>query len=595
MKSSKAMFAYFFCALFLLFSCKKTEIIPDPDGNNGPITGTNALYSGSVIQSTIGGQVVDESGNPLANASVTIGNKSTSTNVEGNFLIQNANVDSERAYVKVSKSGYFLGSRAVNPSSSASSYVKIKLLSRTIIGSLNASNGGTINVSGGASIIFQEGDISLENGSPYNGNVHVYAKYIDPTRPDLGEVMPGNLAAINENGDAVMLQTFGMLAVELEGSNGEALNVTPGRTAQLKMPIATAQNSNAPSNIPLWYFNEVSGNWQEEGSALREGNYYIGNVSHFTIWNCDYPYSMKTVKMRIESGGQPIVNTQVQVTDQGNTFTHGYTFTDSNGEIEELVPGDLAVKFIVRDECGNEAYSQNVNPGLTDVDFGTIQISPPGTTHFSATVQNCSGAVVPHAIIAVDLGQNTVYLTANNNGVVNSVFLTCNVTNVEITAYDPVSAIQSTPTNYSVAPNMQVGTLLLCSQADEYFTFTANGLTYSIIETGNEEIYFYTYIIDSLTMQYGMDISANDVIGNGLYFQLTNPIIGNNTATTCSMWGQVSPGVWWSAYANQAPNIHITNGNINGPYIEGTIDGIIYDDGTNAPVPVTGNFRAKHY
>lgn len=595
MNSTNFKFIIYLAVTFVLFSCKKAEIIPISDIENGPATGSNALYSGTMIQSTIGGKVIDESNNSIANALVTIGNQTTNTNEDGVFLIQNVSVDSKRAYVKVYKSGYFLGSRAVKPSSSASSFVKIKLLTKSTTGSFNSSVGGTISVNGGASLIFEEGDVSLENGSPYNGSVTVYAKYINPTRPDLGEVMPGNLAAINSNGEAVILETFGMLSVELSGSNGEALNIAPGRTVELKFPVVNEQSAHAPGNIPLWYFDEVTGNWQEEGSAIRDGDLYSGHVSHFSIWNCDYPYTMKTVKMRIESGGQPVANALIQVTDQSNTYTHGYSYTNSNGELEEMVPGDLAVKFIIKDECGNESYSQNVNPGLTDIDFGTIQINPPNSSIFTATIRKCSGTPVPNAVVAVNMGGSTVILTADNNGSINAVVLTCNVSSIEVTAYDYGTALQSTPANYSVGAFINAGIISLCSQADEYFIFTANSMTYSIIDTGNDEIFFYTYIIDSLSSEYGLDLSANSLNGDGLYIQLKNPVIGNNVAMNCSIWGEVSPGQWWSGYAEQAPEVTITGGNINGPYLEGSINGTIYDDATNASIPITGSFRAKLY
>ena len=101
--------------------------------------------------------------------------------------------------------------------------------------------------------------------------------------------MPGMLYAENENGAERMLQTLGMLAVELRGSGGEDLNLAEGSTSEIKVPVDASLMSIAPNTIPLWYFDEVNGYWKEEGQATLQGNMYVGTVSHFSFWNCDIP------------------------------------------------------------------------------------------------------------------------------------------------------------------------------------------------------------------------------------------------------------------------------------------------------------------
>ena len=91
----------------------------------------------------------------------------------------------------------------------------------------------------------------------------------------------------NTGGEANLLETFGMLTVELTGSNNEKLQITSD--SELKFPIANEQLSTAPNTIPLWYFDEENGYWIEDGEATKVGNQYVGTVSHFTPWNVDIP------------------------------------------------------------------------------------------------------------------------------------------------------------------------------------------------------------------------------------------------------------------------------------------------------------------
>ena len=52
--------------------------------------------------------------------------------------------------------------------------------------------------------------------------------------------MPGDLRGTDTSGRTVGLQTFGMVAVELEGSAGQRLKLASGKTATISLPIPAA-------------------------------------------------------------------------------------------------------------------------------------------------------------------------------------------------------------------------------------------------------------------------------------------------------------------------------------------------------------------
>ena len=60
----------------------------------------------------------------------------------------------------------------------------------------------------------------------------------------------------------------------------------------MSIPVGSTQTSSAPAEIPLWYFDETNGVWKEEGKATLQGNEYVGEVSHFTFWNCDISWDL---------------------------------------------------------------------------------------------------------------------------------------------------------------------------------------------------------------------------------------------------------------------------------------------------------------
>jgi ABC-type sulfate transport system permease subunit len=108
--------------------------------------------------------------------------------------------------------------------------------------------------------------------------------------------MPGNLTGITINNEQKILQTYGMIAVEMEGSSGEALNIAGSKQATISFPIPSAMLANAPATIPLWHFDETIGVWKEEGTATKQGNAYVGVVTHFSFWNCDVPAILSTLR-----------------------------------------------------------------------------------------------------------------------------------------------------------------------------------------------------------------------------------------------------------------------------------------------------------
>jgi hypothetical protein len=62
--------------------------------------------------------------------------------------------------------------------------------------------------------------------------------------------------ANDKDGKRVMLTSFGMMAVELEGASGEKLQIKSGSKAILTMPIPSSAQGSAPGSIALWSVDE---------------------------------------------------------------------------------------------------------------------------------------------------------------------------------------------------------------------------------------------------------------------------------------------------------------------------------------------------
>lgn len=568
---------FLFSLLLIITACKKDNVIPD--NINNPDTSSNPLYSGNSISTSIGGVVTDQSGNPVSNAQVSVGNKTGYTNQDGIFNIINVSVDEKRAYVKITKSGYFLGSRSFKPSPNYPNYVRIELISKTSAGTINNSSGGTITTNGGAQIIFQAGDVSLANGNSYAGTVTVYASYLDPIASNIGEIMPGDLTAVDASNSTVVLETYGMIVVELVGSNGEALNVAPGKTVQIKMPVAAQQSASAPTSIPLWYFNEAQGNWVEEGQATLQGGFYNGEVSHFSFWNCDAPFPIIDFHCRLVCNGVPLINTEVLIELPSGTSNSG--FTNGNGEVNGGIPQNTMITLKVRDECDDIIYTQNILTGSNNIDLGNISIcNSINQSVISGNIVDCNGNGISNGMLTIDIGGgNTTQIFTNQNGAFNTIINVCSATSIEVTAYNFNNNQQGATLSVQTGTVINLGNLNTCNQIDEHIYFTIGTNDYAIVETGQNEV----------SSNYAAD--STQIFGNlnpdYISISLINPILGNGT---CQVNSVNNTQIVWPSFID----VNITNlGTTQGSYIEGTISGTIQVVGGSLET-ISGSFRTKN-
>ncbi|WP_298510943.1 hypothetical protein [uncultured Kordia sp.] len=221
----------------------------------------------------------------LNNVQVTIGNKTTFTDRNGIFLIKDADVYENFAYIKTKKEGYLDGSRVVIPKLEGENRVIISMYKKEIVASINSGEFSTVSLPNRTKVNFSGGFVR-QNGTTYNGQVDVVLNYLQPNSVNTFRRMPGSLFAQTTENNAVSLETLGMMSINLFSPSGEELNINQFNRATLEFPITT---TNAPDFIPLWYFDEERGFWKQEGQAVRFSNMYVAEVSHFTWWNCDLP------------------------------------------------------------------------------------------------------------------------------------------------------------------------------------------------------------------------------------------------------------------------------------------------------------------
>ena len=388
--------------LLLLAQCNEAEQLTPEDY-------ANAIEHGKLVQGSLAGEVLDENNNPVEGAVVTLLSETTQTDENGWFEFLDINLGENHTYVEVLAPGYFAGSRSIIPSVGVNK-VSIKLLPHATIGTVDSELGGAVDFNE-VKIDFTGGFVS-ENGATYSGKVTVQGTYLNPLSEDITEIMPGSLRAAGTEGETY-LKTFGMIGIELVGEGGEKLELAEGATAQIEMPIQASMQADAPAIIPLWHFDEEKGFWVEEGTAQRDGDKYIGEVSHFSFWNIDIKVPSVTSSARIvDQYGIPLANCRVTISSPNAGSRSGYTC--SEGRLKSIMPANVPLELSITEVHGSSqvTVSKDIEPLRNDEDLGDIEIVVPEPLTVSGTIRGCNGELFNGRVRV-----NDAYYTQVENGV----------------------------------------------------------------------------------------------------------------------------------------------------------------------------------
>jgi hypothetical protein len=305
--------------------------------------------------------------------------------------------------------------------------------------------------------------------------------------------MPGDLRGINTAGAIKLLQTYGMAAVELTGTSGELLQIASGKKATLSFPLPVSLAATAPTSIPLWYFDETNGLWKEDGAAVKTGNSYEGDVSHFSYWNCDIPFSngVHFDLTVVDAAGNPVQNANVSFYFSTGSYTGCHGLTDSAGHIAGTIPSNaqLVLNIFAYPSCANvPIYSQPVTTATSSISLGTVTITNTTTSSIasgSGIVYNCSGQPVTNGYVIMYQGLTPTRYDVNSSGVFYFSTTFCGTANnAVVEALDLTTLQQST----SVTVALTTGTgntippLTACGiSAQAFFNYTINTAPTSIV------------------------------------------------------------------------------------------------------------------
>ncbi|MDF2187809.1 hypothetical protein [Paraflavitalea sp. CAU 1676] len=587
----------FFTALlgsFIYLACQKTETPDIEKPGKGHIVET--------VDAQISGRVIDDQKLPVSGATVKVGTSILTTDINGEFKFSKVQVDKTAALVLIEKAGFFQGIKTLIVETGKEHQVVIQLIRKTTTGTITGSAGGTITLpDGGGSIVFEPNSMmNPANKAGYSGAVSVSAFFINPTAENFQEIMPGTLRGVDANNNVTGLQSYGMMAVELSGANGEKLQLAGGRKATLRFPIPTSLQGEAPTTIPLWSLNDTTGLWREEGIATKQGNEYVGTVGHFSFWNCDVPYQFVEFSATIrDQQNAPVAYTKVIITtNNGTANVSGSGNTNAEGVVGGFIPARQPLKIKIVDKCGRELHNQDIGPFTAKANLGNISITTSYTAvTFSGTAATCNGTPVIDGVADIILDEQN-YRAKITNGNFSITILRCNATAAEarITVFDVTnnkgSAVKTvTVTNTAVA----LGQLMACGDMpNEYILYIFNGASHLFKAPENIlAVGFYPTPSETPTHTRITTKPKEGTSGPSTLLWIAGASAGVHRSAGWNFTEEATNTHYW---LNEQVDITVSRYEKNaGGYIEGQFEGNAIDTSKGPGLkPLTGTFRIKY-
>jgi hypothetical protein len=547
-----------------------------------------------VTAQLVSGFVTDENDTPVKSATVQVGGSSTITDKYGYFEVHNALVTEKAAMVSVLKDTYFKATKTFIAATGKSAFFRIKLLPKTNAGNINAAVGGSVSLVNGLKIqLPANAVVNAATNAAYTGMVNIAAQLISAADPGLNSIMPGDLRGLNTNNNLKILTTYGMAAVELTGTGGELLQIASGKKATLSMPIPAALLASAPQSIPLWYFDEVKGLWKEEGSAVKTGGNYVGEVSHFSYWNCDVPSSLVQFNCTlVNQNGQPLQNALVRIENLSSNTAYNwrYGYTDQNGYTGGAVPANssLRLEVIGYTNCNTPFLTHTFNTTNTNISLGNIIVNTISFTTISGTVTNCANATVTNGFVMFKNGYRYDHIPVVSGAFTYATLLCTSPASFSIIAEDETNAQQSVEQSYAINQgNNAIGNIQACGLGTQQFINFAVNNTNGVFAVP-ADITEQLSTLNSSVFIKGTRPGNNDYV----HFNFTNNSIGANSIQQVNFFN--------TSYINDSLSVpvpvpvNITEYGAIGQFIAGNFTGTFKGaPPANISYSVTVNFRVR--
>lgn len=358
---------YLFCfLLFSAYSCRKDSYFEDKDTIIPPPT---IFYLVN-----ISGLVTDDSGQPLQGAEVEIGSTRVSTDRNGAYLFRNLRVPEDLTVIKVKASGFESQLHLIIPEKGKTFRHDFSLMQKINTATFNNNEGVTIELANQAKLEIPANAIQLFSGVAYNGEVRLFAEFLDPKKRSDMQRSPGLFFSGIGLENKKNILSHGLLHVRMETPSGVKLKLNPDYPAKFKAPVLQALLQQSDLGASIWYLDEMNGNWKQGQTIQRNGSFFETSINDLSWVTYGKLIDCHWISGQVESTSNiPLSQSTLDI--NVGEFYQNIISPSSDGRFRVLVPSHNSVKLNLKSTCNTTLYSRQFASLHADTDLGNIRIS----------------------------------------------------------------------------------------------------------------------------------------------------------------------------------------------------------------------------
>lgn len=121
-----------------------------------------------------------------------------------------------------------------------------------------------------ADLELPENALLTEDGSVFSGNAKATVSVTDPRNQSDIQSAPGDFSTMNEDGEEEILETYGMMKLNLEDDNGKPLVMSKPMKVYLDPEKLNLTLSEGNVSVKLYWLDRKTGRWREVGDFVPE-------------------------------------------------------------------------------------------------------------------------------------------------------------------------------------------------------------------------------------------------------------------------------------------------------------------------------------
>lgn len=401
---------FLFFALALLNSCNR-------DNQDGTIIISEEIEEPQIVNNgSVFGKVVDEQLNSISGVRITTPESIKLSDEFGFFQITDQRFNKNGFLIHSEKSGYFDKTTTVLSKGNTTDNITLVLTRKDLPQTLKTNQSATLNIGHNIEIDIPANAFHNSDGTPYQGEIHLFSKWFNSKSDDFLEIIPRALSGINNSQVEVGIRSLGVLIIEVESSAGNKLFLNENMELLVSIPTSTIEQNNLPIKISTWHATEKFGKWIEgEESLLNVGSYEIkvktlGNITIGQAYEQVYIQG-KLISKDINEDKRSIPSSKIRITDLEG-IELAYDVTDNDGYFSAHIPRNELNRIHIHDQCNLSIREEDLMNFVTDKNLGEFIVEVnTSSSSIIGSIFDCNGFSLKNAACMINNGDQLIAMT----------------------------------------------------------------------------------------------------------------------------------------------------------------------------------------